>query len=314
MKRRTLLVPTFVVSLALAPSADAWSAPAKCGNADQRCQARVFATQAAAASDPSRRALFWHAAFEAYVALYDRTGDADDLCAAKSASRRSVGVENLPDEQRTTYERARKRFLGRSAKVRCANGRALAAAERSPNSRSSPVLPSHRPAVVPLDSLEHHAVGQGVTDSQALVRGVEQPRTDASRRVRVRGSGESDIGPALRAGVPLLIAGGLALAVGASLSGVALYARSRALELHDEGLELHAAVDSEPSDTDRIKDNALENQYDSMRSVAIATAIVSGAILTAGAVLVGIGGRRRTRSRRVAWIPTGRGLAFHARF
>jgi len=406
MTRRTR-IPTLLFAvglLALTPAAKARAALSSCSTTDHRCQAREFAAQAVASSDPSRRALFWHASFEAYVALYDRTGSPDDLCAAKRASWRTLRVSGLSDEQRKPYQRARRLFLARSPSTRCANGRAKLSGAKPKSdlkAKSSSSLASsgkgHAPSAqadsqaLPETRREARPTTEGASSTQPgkpiesaessetpsptrtappdarpspvtrVVpsevstpdaprsqtrpspsntpddrvpapgpRRVDQPKqTDAtggrpedaqphrsSSQLALHGStGEPSLdGRATRPGVPLLLAGGLAFAAGSTFGGVALYARRQALNTHADGVDLHASIEDQPTATERAKDLALQDQYAATRSLAIGTAITGGVLLTAAAVLVGVGGRRRVRSRSIAWLPTGRGLAFHARF
>jgi len=404
-RSRHITTTIFAIGLlGLAPATQARAAVASCSTTDHRCQARDFAAQAAATSDPSRRALFWHASFESYIALYDQTGSLDDLCAAKRASWRTIHVEGLSDEQRKPYQRARREFLARSPSTRCTNGRArpsevrpqpepTSAPKRSSTSGISPnkkapstrrhsrggpdsrdgatstsehtspddqassgefaspdksTSPTEHPTPSAL-SLSSGAPSQDDPNSQTLSAASITPHPATSAAVGDPGPrrlnqlnnasttkdhpqrpgpsrGSSPLGlqttasdPAfdrktMRQDAPLLLAGGLAFAAGSTFGGVALYARRRALDTHANGLELHESVEAQPTETERAKDQALQNEYAAMRSLAIGTAITGGVLLTAAAVLIGAGGRRLTRARQVAWLPTGRGLAFRARF
>jgi len=405
MTRRTR-IPALLFAvglLALTPATKARAALSSCSTTDHRCQAREFAAQAVASSEPSRRALFWHASFEAYVALYDRTGSPDDLCAAKRAGWRTLRVSGLSDDQRKPYQRARREFLARSPSTRCAKGRARPSGAKPKSDRetkSSKSLASSREEHDPSTLADSHALPEthgearptiehtSSTQSRKPIEAAEPSETPSATRaappethpsstarivfseVSTPGTPRSQTRPspsntlhdrvlapgphkvdqskqtdatggqpglagthrssqlalhgstsepsldrrATRPGVPLLLAGGLAFAAGSTFGGVALYARRQALDTHADGVDLHASIEDQPTATERAKDEALQDQYAATRSLAIGAAITGGVLLAAAAVLVGVGGRRRVRSRNTAWLPTGRGLAFHARF
>ncbi len=316
--RRTILPPMLIAALTLAPSTPAKAAPARCGTSDHRCQARDFGRQAAAAEDASRRALFWHASYEAYANLYEKTGDPKDLCAARKANARSLRVGEVSESQRSLYRQARAKIQARDPNISCARARNVGSAPlatqppaptnrvaKAPDAPAPPpaqVSPRAEPTPEQAEPLRAPPLDQAASPTRQLAPPPARPSSPSMESASRH-----------RQSPTMMIAGGLALAAGASLGGFAVHARSRALDHYRASLALHEGVDGEPSEADRIKDQALREEFDAQRSLAIGTAIVGGATMVVGAVLLGVGARRPPRSPH-AWLPTGRGLAFRARF
>lgn len=288
-------------------------APAPCDLTDNACKAPHYERRAAETEDMSLRALYLHMAHRSFLALYDKTGRPEYLCAARRAYDRSVAIRAQPDEQRATFVKVLPELEAREegSDVRCEAVKqrrpkphapllAKPAAPTEPASGGSPAAstalsPAQRPQTSP-------------TPSVALLEPAPEPPVEPLLPV-TRKPAER------RVGRPLVLAGGVTLGVGLTLVAVAAYTGGRALRAYREGVELQDDVQGRPDDAARARHLELETEYRAMLPLAVGTTVVGGAAVVVGVVLSAVGGRRLAqRSRRTAFLPAFGGLAFRARF
>lgn len=310
--------------LALQGPTAATSGAPSCDVTDNRCKAERFQRQAAQASSPSQRALYFHAAYRSYMGLFKETGEVRDLCEARRTFEQSLAVEGLSETQRASFEEGRAELESRERKIsaRCGSSAKRRARAAAPvvAEKPAPTASPRATASIDVKPAEAALLQDERTDLLPVSAGRKaSPRLPAGAAARPADEPLS-VSPANtpappRSGRPLVIAGGVTLGIGLSLAGVAGYAGGRALEAHRAGVELHEAVQGPPDDADRAKDAALEREYRTMGPVAIGTAVAGGVAVIVGAVLVGVGGRRLARvASSTAFVPVPGGLAFHARF
>lgn len=111
----------------------------------------------------------------------------------------------------------------------------------------------------------------------------------------------------------LLISGGVSLAAGLTLTGVAAYTGTQALGARREG---HESTELEGTTENLMRNEALEDEYRRLGPVAIATGIAGGAAVVAGIVMLCVGARRKARAAdsEPMLMPVRTGLLFTVRF
>jgi hypothetical protein len=322
-----------VLSLVTMLGPEEASADRKCEPTDNRCKAELFVSRAKKAPTAELRAQYLHAAHRSYLFLYDQTGEARDLCAARRVFEQGLAVEGVSNAQRAAFDATQKDLTSRE---RAAGGRCAGTAKRpqrkeppvvaakhamkeppitaatAPSSEIQPEVTADAPAGSPPDvrplaphvaMLEPHTAGPADVDSLLPV-----PRAPAAPR---RSAREEEP----RAGRGLVIAGGVGLGVGLALSGVAGFLGGRLVETVDEARVLKGQVNEYATDDQLAADAALMQEYRRLGPPTLALALAGGSTLVVSAVLLGVGGRRMARAAsQTALVPVPGGLAFRARF
>src|SRR5690606_33766017 len=128
---------------------------------------------------------------------------------------------------------------------------------------------------------------------------------------------DDDLLPApARPGRPLVIAGGVTLAAGLVLAGVATYAGVRVADIEDKRFELKKNWDALDMSTRETMDADLSRRWSTMFPLTLGTAIAGGVGIVVGAALLGEGRHRQIRSAaaQTAVVPLPGGLALRGRF
>jgi hypothetical protein len=102
-----MLAAVLVVEAAAAPATE------ECPVGDNRCQARLYERRAGTAANPHHRALYLFNASKSYLFLFDKTGDARDLCAARRGVDASLRVRGQPPALREQSETLRDTLAAR---------------------------------------------------------------------------------------------------------------------------------------------------------------------------------------------------------
>ena len=98
------------------------AATADCLPDDNGCKAKRSELRAASAQTPDQRATYLRSAHRSYLFLFDRTGEAADLCSARRAFDASLAVQDQSAEERARTQvllddlRARERRAGGACK------------------------------------------------------------------------------------------------------------------------------------------------------------------------------------------------------
>lgn len=276
--------------------------------------------------EPYQRRMTAFFAVRGLHGTFAQTGRVADLCAARRLLRRVTREVGLAEDAGTAarLEQATAKYL---AATRLAEVCTKPKAEPSPSTlverdtRKEQAGDDVLFAVVPSVRLKTRGASDMSNGTGNPAGPLEGPReTDSRDAASVAASLESPaetprVASEARSGRPLAIAGGLTLAVGLGLAGVAGYSGGRALTAYREGVELHRDVQGPPDDAARARDAALESEYRTMGGVALGMAFAGATAVIVGAVLSGIGGRRLARQgSRTALLPAPGGLALSARF
>lgn len=214
---------------------------------------------------------------------YARTGSALHLCALQAATRRVLAREGLPDNLR-----AEATGLDDDASAGLAAHDGATCPRPAPNTSDELLLeppPAPEPQADPLLPM-------------------------SGRRPAARHPVPADEHP----GRSLALAGGVTLALGLGMLGVAGYTGGRMIEAHRDAQALAATVDGYADADQLARDAALRQEYRTMAPPTLVLALAGGASFIVGAVLVGVGGRMARAASRTALLPAPGGLAFHARF
>ena len=311
-----LLIILLVLQAAPSPSADA------CPPGDDRCKAKLFLKRAKEATTPRDRAVFTFGAHRLYLALFDKTGKDQDLCAARRTFDRSLAVKGQPQSLRKSFESQRADLTKREGtrRPRCGRGRI----DRSESARIAkappklmtpePPSPPSDPASVPVTpppvvsrvtpastTTTTNDLTPVVVRTAATPRGLDGPPQERKRQAP----------PGRR----LVIAGGVSLGVGLALTGVAGFMGGRMLNNWRDSRQLHDEAGLFRTDAASERDIALAKQYDRLRVPTVTTAVIGASAVIVGAVLVGVGAKRLARlASRTAILPIPGGVAFRARF
>ena len=217
---------------------------------------------------------------------YSRTGSTLHLCALQAATRRVLAREGLPDNLR-----AEATGLSDDASAGLAAHDGATCPRPAPNTSDALFLepsPAPEPQAEPLLPMSG--------------------RRPAARHPHTIPADEHP-------GRSLALAGGVTLALGLGMLGVAGYTGGRMLEARRDAQALAATVDGYADADQLARDAALRQEYRTMAPPTLVLALAGGASFIVGAVLVGVGGRRMARAAsRTALLPAPGGLAFHARF
>ncbi len=316
-----------------APADTATSARSPCELTDNACKAQLF-IQKSAKAPPAQRALYLFTAHRSYLALFAKTGQLRDLCAAREALDRSLTVPGQSAGQLASFEasRAELEALEKQHGARCGAKRRkapepTAVATNRPSAATSPDRPVARspegPTTTrPTPELEP-AAPEGLlavptaTPPRRPVPNLrpEEPALASSPRpvLAVQPEGPATPGRAPTPGRPMSIAGGTTLGVGLVLAGVAGYAGSRVAEASRSSFDLYDQNQGQGDAEALAEQTQLRNTFHRWVPVTIGTAIAGSAAVIVGAVLVRIGVRRMQPSR-TSVLPVPGGLAIHARF
>ena len=323
---------TLLLTLQEAAPADT-AARSSCELTDNACKAKLF-IQKSTKAPPAQRALYLFTAHRSYLALFAKTGQVRDLCAAREALDRSLAVPGQSAGQLASFEasRAELEALEKQYNARCgakhrkapastavAKNRAPAAA--SPDRPGSSEGPIAATTTRPTSALEPAAPeGLLAVPTAPLRRPVpdlrpEEPALAAlPRPVRaVQPEGPYKPGRTSTPGRPMIIAGGTTLGLGFILAGVAGYAGSRVAEASRASFDLYDQNQGQGDAEALAEQTQLRNTFHRWVPVTIGTTIAGSAAVIVGAVLVRIGVRRMQPSR-TAVVPVPGGLAIHARF
>ena len=319
---------TFALLLLEAPAA-----AEECALTDNRCRAGMYERRAAKAPSAGQRALFLYTAYRSYLFLFEKTGDARDLCAARRALDSSLAVADQPQAQREKSEHMRDALADRE---RAEGARCKGLAGRRTKKADAPFVARHAAPVDPLpgpvappDSPTNPAAAD--TPATPETTPVAHPRPNTLRLLADEGPRQpADAGlmpvPAARAravhpattprpGRGLVIAGGVTLGVGVALTAAAASMGRRMLDTRQKLFTLDDMIDDYATTDQATTGNALLREYDAMNRQTLALALASGATVIVAAVLVSVGGRRMARAAsRTALVPAPGGLVFHARF
>jgi hypothetical protein len=325
------VTPTWILATVLTQAA---LPAAECPRDDNACKARRHERRAKAATTPEDRAYYLHLAHRSYLFSFDRSGDVDDLCAARRNLDASLAIAGQSNQQRESTLAAQKDLLAREEK----SPTSCRQQDRTPRRARAPEPPP-RVAAAHADVLRVdppvHAHPQAVTtqDGQApQTRPVAAAQTSATAEpsparvpaIPSPASGDAPIdalipvpsrGASPRPGRGLVIAGGATLGVGLALAGVAGYMGGRTLDARRQADALGVAVDGYADDEQLAQDRQLTRDYELRATQTLALALAGGTTVVVAAVLLGVGGRRMARiAVRAALAPMPGGLVFHARF
>lgn len=315
-----------------APADTATRSP--CELTDNACKAKLF-IQKSAKAPPAQRALYLFTAHRSYLALFAKTGQLRDLCAAREALDRSLKVPGQSAGQLASFEASRAELEGLEkqhgtrcgAKRRKAPASTAVAKNRAP-AAASPDRPVSSEGTIAATTMHptpepKPATPEGllaVPTAPPLRRPApdlrpEDPALAASHRPvhTAQPEGPATPGRTSTPGRPMIIAGGTTLGLGLILAGVAGYAGSQVAEASRASFDLYDQNRGQ-GDADALAEQAqLRNTFHRWVPVTIGTAITGSAAMIVGAVLVRIGVRRLQPSR-TAVVPVPGGLAIHARF
>ena len=319
---------TFALLLLEAPAA-----AEECALTDNRCRAGMYERRAAKAPSAGQRALFLYTAYRSYFFLFEKTGDARDLCAARRALDSSLAVADQPQAQREKSEHMRDALADRE---RAEGARCKGVAGRRIKKTDAPFVARHAARVDPLpgDSPTNPAAADApATPARETtpVAGSTHPRPNTLRLLADEGPRRpADVGlmpvPPARAravhpattprpGQGFVIAGGVTLGVGVALTAAAASMGRRMLDTRQKLFALDDMIDDYATTDQATTGNALLREYDAMNRQTLTLALASGATVIVAAVLVGVGGRRMARAAsRTALIPAPGGLVFRAKF
>lgn len=310
------LIILLALQAAPPPSDDA------CPPGDDRCKAKLFLKRAKEATTPRDRAVFTFGAHRLYLALFDKTGKDQDLCAARRTFDRSLAVKGQPQRLRQSFESQRADLTKREGlrRPRCGRGHV----DRSESARIAeappklmapePPSPPSDPASVPVtpppvvSRVTPASTTTTPTDLMPVVARTAAPprRLDGPPQERKR-----QAPPGRR----MVIAGGVSLGVGLAVTGVAGFMGGRMLNNWRDSRQLHDEAGLFGTDAASERDAALAKEYDRLRVPTVTTAVIGASTVIVGAVLVGVGAKRLARlASRTAILPMPGGVAFRTRF
>ncbi len=304
-----------------------------CELTDNACKAKLF-IQKSAKAPPAQRALYLFTAHRSYLALFAKTGQVRDLCAAREALDRSFAVPGQSAGQLASFEasRAELEALEKQHNARCAKHRKAPASTAVAKNRAPAAASPNRPVpegpiaattTRPTPEPEPATAPEGllaVPTAPPLRRPAPDLRPEehalaASHRPvqTAQPEGPATPGRTSMPGRPMIIAGGTTLGLGLVLTGVAGYAGSRVAEASRASFDLYDQNQGQGDAEALAEQTQLRNTFHRWVPVTIGTAIAGSAAVIVGAVLVRIGVRRMQPSR-TAVVPVPGGLAIHARF
>jgi hypothetical protein len=300
------------------------SAPATKGACDltnDRCKAALYERRSVTATTADHRAQYLFNAHNLYLRLFDKTGDARDLCAARRAIEASLAVDDQPATLRSESQALRTKLLARAKQqgARCAR-KTKRPAEHVP--ADAPLVaratePTGPTSVTMGTSPEAPTTPTAAASELLLVDADPAPlRDDGLMPVEPRQAPSARPRPSVpHPGRGLVIAGGVTLGVGVALTAVAGLMGHRTIEARREANTLHDTYGLYPPPSIAAQGDALVRDFNVMKSQTVALALLGGATVVVAAVLATLGGRRMARAtRRTALVPGPGGLLFHGRF
>lgn len=321
---------TIVVLLAgdVQPQSDA--SDASCPERDNFCNARRFERLSKSASKPQHRAAWLHGAHVSYVALFDQTGKARHLCAARRTFDQSLAIKGISKQQRVSFESARAELEARERRsgatcpttaprqqiIQAPKVAELAASRGG--SPEEPTLSTAQEAPRPLP-VAPSADGLLLPVPRRSRASSSLPTPETPRVRPPIGAGPTMTGVDGRPADPtprrLLIAGGLSLGAGIGFAALAGYSGARLAHASRESFELYAENQGRGYAAELAHEDALRRDHARWLPITITTAALSGTSVIVGAVLVAVGKRRVAAvTSRAALLPVPGGLAVHARF
>jgi len=302
-------------------------APEECPVADNRCQARLYERRAGTAANAHHRALYLFNASKSYLFLFDKTGDARDLCAARRDVDASLRVRGQPPALRAQSEDLRATLVARTQQEHARCGDAS-----RPGKRAAPLLARRSADALepPADLLpgpeatpepEPPAAATATPLIELQLADMDPPSTPQPPRDAVLMSVPSGRAPTdrpvttPRPGRGLVLAGGVSLGVGGALIAAAGVMGRRMVDTRQQIIALSNSVDGYATADQAARDDALRGDFRATQTRTLALAIGGGATVLAAVVLSSVGGRRMARAgSRTALIPAPGGLVFRARF
>ena len=307
--------PSLVLLLVLAPE--------PCAPSDLACTAREQVREAKRTTDPRERAQAFLTAARAHLALYRKTGDVAELCAARRLvpHRHTSDLGDLPRATRADIEAELARL-----RHHCTPPRPSSSSAPQPigpptppsgeaASAESPVGASLREEEPLLDVERRPSKVLPSVTARAPVVPIVPPlaREPAALRTRPVDGGQPRAGHTSRG---LLITGGLSLAAASVLGGATAYAALRVERARGEHEGLAAAANAQgytPPDVGDMRRD-LEAEALHWRRVMLGTSVATGVVTGVAVALVTAGVVKRRRSQRLALQPVLPGLLLTARF
>ena len=326
-----------LVALSMAAPA---GAPAACAADDLHCSAPAFAAKARRAESDVERVEYLYFANRAYLALAEQPPKGHvpsrDLCQAKQLIEQALA---LPATQlRGRVVESRRETLARLTehKVRCKKSKqgkqedppvALADGARTdadPPAKLLASTPVPSPETSASPSVEEPETA-APPPAQVAVQGRTQrpaPETSAppigpvdtpAERTLSESLARWEVPPGRSPGRRLLISGGVSLAAGLALTGVAAYTGAQALGARRTG---HESMKLEATSENLMRNMGLEDEYRRLGPVAIVTGVAGGAAVVAAIVMLCVGARRKARAAdsEPILMPVRTGLLFTAHF
>ena len=311
-----------LVALSLAaPAVD----PSTCAAEDLRCSAPAFAAAARRAGSDVERVEYLYFATRAYLALAEKSSVASassrDLCKAKQLIDQAV---KLPaTELRGRVVESRRVTLSRltAQQVQCKRPKEgkkhdapiVALADADPPTELLAPTPVDARSTSPETTVAAHDLTQRPSPDATSNMSPMRPVGDGADAAPGESRGKQGALLQPSPGRRLLISGGVSLAAGLTLTGVAAYTGTQALGARREG---HESTELEGTTENLMRNEALEDEYRRLGPVAIATGIAGGAAVVAGIVMLCVGARRKARAAdsEPMLMPVRTGLLFTVRF
>ena len=296
-------------------------APEPCAPSDLACTAREQVLEAKRTTDPRERAQAFLTAARAHLALYRKTGDVAELCAARRLvpHRHTSDLGDLPQTTRTEIEAelARLRHFCTPPRPSSSSAPQPSGPPTASGAAASPESPvgASSPETEPLLDVE---VRPSEVVPPVTARGPETPTVPPARQPNAPLTRPVDGGQpsAEHTGGVLLITGGLSLAAASVLGGATAYAALRVERARGEHEGLAAAANAQgytPPDVGDMRRD-LEAEALHWRRVVLGTSIATGVVTGISVALVTAGVVKRRRSQRLALQPAFPGLLLTARF
>lgn len=326
---------TLAACLVFGDAAPPQATPA-CDPIDHGCKARRSEQRAASATQPDEKATYLRSAHLSYLSLFDKTGDAHDLCSARKAYDASLAVKDQTPDERARTRKLRGDLVSREKKA-AAPCKGVAKQQRVSRPEAPPVAASATsqppPVVSPPDAAGPSSEPPPLLTSTATPEpppalelspsavhppppSATGPRPDETlmripnRRTPTRPQTDGPL-----PGRGLVIAGGVILGAGVALTAGAGHLGRRMNETRQEHLAFVDSINGFGTPEQDAKANGLLGDYKAMRTQAVALAVAGGATIVVAAVLAGVGGRRMARAAsRTALVPVPGGLALFTRF
>ncbi len=329
-----MIAATPALHLLVALSMAAPAGTTACAADDLHCSAPAFAAKARRAESDAERVEYLYFANRAYLALAEQPPaghvPSRDLCQAKQLIEQALA---LPATQlRGRVVESRRETLARltERKVRCKKSKPVQkddpAVALADDARADADPPAKLLASTPAPLPETPAVSSGEPKTAAPppVVAAEKltqrpvPETSASPTGPVDAPTQRTVSESLTRwdsppGRRLLIAGGVSLAAGLALTGVAAYTGAQALGARRTG---HASMQLEATPENLTRNMSLEDEYRRLGPVAVVTGVAGGAAVVAAIVMLCVGARRKARAAdsEPILMPVRTGLLFTIKF